>query len=94
VTAGAWLTLLVLLPAATWLLGALLNLRDQPEPAAAVGRVVRALLPFLAAALLLGAAAATPVLVAVATALLLHMVWSVGLPLIMRRRARRGSEDL
>ena len=83
--AAWWLTYLVLLPASSWLLGSLLSLRDTPDSAAALYRIARAGLPFLAMALLLGTAAALPALAALVTAVALHVAWSAGLPLAMRR---------
>lgn len=92
-SAPAWLMLLILLPASTWLLGALLGLRDLAEPAAALGRVVRALLPFIGAAALLGADAGAPVLAALATATLLHAGWSIGVPLAMRHIGHQPADS-
>lgn len=76
---------LVLLPCATALLGAALSLLDRAGTVPALRRLAWRGLPFLAAALLLGRAAALPALLAVLTALTVHVAAGSAIRLALRR---------
>lgn len=92
-TGLAVLTYLVMLPASTWLLGCLLALRDLPDMAPALGRLARAGIPFLGAAVLLGRDAALPSLLALGTSLLLHVGWTTGMAVALQRGWLTDDED-
>lgn len=83
----------LLLPSSTWLLGCLFGLLDHRDPVATLRQAAVRVLPFVLAALLLGQRAVVPAVAALATALMLYVVWQQGLRTVMHKGWLRGGPE-
>lgn len=79
------LAYLALLPLSVWLLGSVFSLLDHEDRAVTLRRVAWRTLPLLGFALLMGSRAATLIVAALLTALVLHLIWFFGSRTALRR---------